>query len=157
MRRRRAFTLMELIVAMGLLAALGSLLMMLVFEFSQLGRRQAQSVELSHMSFKLAEIVREDVREAQEVKALGGELGVVTREGARVDYGVENGMLWRRSTEGERAGQKIELARAGGVTWTVEGRGRLLKGELVLTTEGRGKVSMTFPFTIEAYVGREEP
>ena len=149
MKRRRAFVLIELIVAMALLAALAGFGITFIIKFIHLGERQAACAGLTDRAFQLARYVRQDARGARDVRASGGTLDLVRSDGTPVRYVKEDGVLRRiagKDTQ-ENVGDRVPC---NDVRWEVCLDGRLLRGAFVLTAQSPGRVESTFPLVIEA-------
>ncbi|MFH0963157.1 MAG: type II secretion system protein [Planctomycetota bacterium] len=154
MRDRKGFLLIEVMAVMGLLAVLGSLVIVVIVEMLHLAKRHEQWVALTERSFSVAEMLRNDVSNARELSAGGGKLTIVRGDGRRVTYETEGGALHRLSDAGGGAG-KFSLGAVEEARWEIAQSGGLVRADLVLTAKGTSRVVTTFPFRIVARVEGE--
>ena len=140
---------MELLVAMGLLGLVAGFFVTLIVGFSRLGGWHARWSGMTEESFKLAELVRGDVRRAESVRLEGGALTLGLPEGERVRYVHEGGRLKRVHTGDGTPKREYHLA-CKEARWEIASSGRLVRGELVLAATEGGQVLSTFPVTIIA-------
>jgi len=152
MKRRKAFTLMEIIVVMALLGVVAGFGFIFIIDFTRLARRHAQWSMMTDQSFLLAEYVRKDVARAARVVVEDAALHVERLDGTRIRYVLEGETLRRivaKDDKEERAGLRIPCRRA---KWEVPEDGKLVSAELTLAAPGPSRTMATFPFVIKAAV-----
>jgi prepilin-type N-terminal cleavage/methylation domain-containing protein len=148
MSRRRGFTLVELLAVMALMTALAGFFVKLLIETMRWGAQQALSVRLTEQSFRLSDVMREDVHQAGTVTVQDGALVIRMADGSTVRYFLdpEKSRLRRSAADSvvQAAWWPCRAAR-----WTVSSDG-LVEGRLELFFEGTGRVFTSVPLVIEA-------
>ena len=152
MKRRKAFTLIELIVVMALLGVVAGFGFIFIIDFTRLAHRHAEWSMMTDRSFLLADYVRKDVARAARVVAEGAALHVERLDGTRIRYVLEEDTLRRivaKNDEEEPTGLRVPCRRA---KWEVPEDGKLVSAELTLAGPGPSRTMATFPFVIKAAV-----